>query len=258
MIKQIKYISILLFLLIASTGKAQIFIDWNSQYHYLKGITEPSQPNTLWRELSFNSSGWSTGTAPFRYGDGSSGTLLSDMMNNYTTFYLRKSFDVVDKESVSDLIVSVDYDDGFIMWLNGEMILQVNAPDNVSYNQTALLNHESGERENFTIEKGDFTLTEGTNVVAVQGFNVSTSSSDFYLDIKIEGKIEIPETDKVNMDIPSGFYENPFTVELATEKSGEIIKYTLDGSDPRTSSTAITASSPANVSVNPNSTDAGR
>ncbi len=80
----------------------------------------------------------------------------------------------------------------------------------------------------------------------------------FIFDLKLEGVIELPATDPVSCDTPSGFFNNPFTAKLTTDVPGEIIKYTLDGSNPGISSTAISAASPVNVNVDPNSTAAGR
>ena len=52
-----------------------------------------------------------------------------------------------------------------------------------------------------------------------------------------------------------GFYDRPFTLNIASQLSGVTIKYALDGSDPMTSSTAFTQAAPANVVINPGSTN---
>jgi len=87
-------------LLFSSNVSAQVPIDWNSQWSYFKGTQEPSQPNTIWRGIGFNDSAWPKGNAPFRYGDGSGGTQLVDMFNNYTTFYIRKEFVINNTDDV--------------------------------------------------------------------------------------------------------------------------------------------------------------
>jgi len=237
---------------------AQVFVDWNSSWNYFRGTAEPSQPNTLWRETGFNVSGWLTGNAPFRYGDGSGGTLLEDMAGNYSTLYMRKEFTVADADSVDELRISVDYDDGFALWLNGKLILDINAPAGYAYNAFAPENHESGEWVTFTVAKGDFELVNGTNVLAVQGFNVSNTSSDFLLNVKAEGVHLLPEAEPVYFDKSSGFYTFLFTAKIYGAGVGDTIKYTLDGSDPRYSSKAITRTSPVSVTINPASVEGGR
>jgi len=166
---------------------AQLFVDWGSQWSYFKGISEPSQPIDLWRTAGFNATGWAVGNAPFRYGDGTGGTLLTDMLGKYTTFYIRKEIFVETLDNIDELRIDVDYDDGFVLWINGVQILQSNVPSNYAYTQGAINSHESGEFERYTLRKEQLPLAEGANLIAVQGFNLSKSSSDFYLDLKMEG-----------------------------------------------------------------------
>ena len=115
-------------MLISIHISAQVFVEMNSPWSYFKGTAEPSTPTSLWANPEFNVSDWPVGNTPFRYGDGNGGTLLSDMQNNYTTLFLRKQFNVNNPDSIDQLAVSINYDDGFIVWLNGKIILQNNAP----------------------------------------------------------------------------------------------------------------------------------
>lgn len=61
-----------------------------------------------------------------------------------------------------------------------------------------------------------------------------------------------------DFSVPRGFYENSFDVIVSSSTSGELIKYTLDGSDPRTSSTAIIKDSPATIRIDPENTEGNR
>lgn len=250
--------NLILILGITLTASSQVLVDWNEQWSYFKGTSEPSQSTTLWYGTDFDTSVWSKGNAPFRYGDGSGGTYLSDMMNSYTTFYIRKNFDIPNTLDIDELHLSVNYDDGFILWINGKEIVKSNVPSNLSYNQFAPNNHESGAIEYYTITGNNVDLVNGINTIAIQGFNVSKTSSDFYLDIQLKGVKRLPETEPVSIDVTSGFYTNPFSATISSTQPGETIKYTLDGSDPRYSSKALTALSPATITIDPNSTQGGR
>jgi hypothetical protein len=53
--------------------------------------------------------------------------------------------------------------------------------------------------------------------------------------------------------IERGFFDEPFDVLISSQPEGGIIKYTLDGSDPKYSETALSASSPGTVRVDPES-----
>src|SRR5690606_1590962 len=108
-------------------------------------------------------------------------------------------------------------------------------------------------------DKNDINLINGENIIAVQGFNVGRNSTDFYLGLKLEGKKFLPVTEgSVACDIPSGFYKNPFTIKLTANSPGDKIKYTLDGSDPKTAINVLTGVSPVSVLINPESTTGGR
>jgi hypothetical protein len=245
-----------LILLLSINVSAQVIIDWNSQWSYFKGTQEPSQPNTLWRGTGFNDSAWPKGNAPFRYGDGSVGTLLTDMMNNYTTFYIRKEFIINNTDDVDQLKITVDFDDGFVVWINGNEVWKINVLQDYSYTGGAVNTHEFGEWDSIILDKKDISLNNGSNVIAIQGFNFSKTSSDFYLNAKLDAIKMLPETDAVvTFDIQSGYYNSPFWAKLSGSAPGETILYTMDGSDPRTSSSILSGKSPVNVLIDPNSAE---
>jgi len=55
-----------------------------------------------------------------------------------------------------------------------------------------------------------------------------------------------------------GFYDAPFEVVISTETTGATIKYTLDGSDPRSSPAAFSGPNQCTVAVDPSSTNGRR
>ena len=238
------------------TIDAQIAFNTNSQYRYLKG----SQAATLsadWMKSTFDDSGWSTGNAPFRYGDGTGGTLLSDMQNNYSTVYLRTKFNAFSIDRIKTISFSVNYDDGFIIWINGVQVISRNAPSTVTSTSLATGNYESGTPVTINIDSADVQLFEGENLLCVQGFNVALTSSDFYFDLGISASLilqEVPDSLGITFDHEAGFYDSPFDLSIGTEVAGYGIAYTLDGSNPQTSATAININPPFTVQVNPEST----
>ena len=79
-----------------------------SKWNYYKGNDHPSGGDLEWTELEFDDSDWLNGKSPFRYGDGSGGTLLSDMPNQYTTVFFRKFFTVPNPKDISELDLIID------------------------------------------------------------------------------------------------------------------------------------------------------
>lgn len=258
MIKLLKHITFLLLMLVSTTATSQVLIDFKSQWSYFKGTSDPSSPVLNWVNAGFDVSGWSNGNAPFGYGYSELGTQLSDMSGNYATLYLRKNIHITDFNEIDDIKISVLYDDGFILWVNGTEFIKKNAPTTPGYRKLATSSHSADEIVTYSFQRSDIPLQIGENTIAVKGFNVSLTSSDFFLDVKIEGLKRLPETSIATINIPSGFYSNPFEININTDTPGDIIKYTVDGSDPRTSTTAIVGNSPASLTVDPNSTLANR
>ncbi|MCZ6795962.1 MAG: CotH kinase family protein, partial [Planctomycetota bacterium] len=168
-------------------------VERGSNWRYLQGLQEASSPANAWRELGFDDGGWSSGPAPFGYSDGPFGTDVSllepPMRLNYSSLYLRRTFDVPRIAAVNQLVARVDYDDGFLMWINGTEVLRVNVPgaegSPVSFDGLASTGHESGLVEEYFLPDPTGYLLQGANVVAVQVFNVNLTSSDLRFEAEI-------------------------------------------------------------------------
>jgi hypothetical protein len=248
--------SIILLFIVAGRLSGQIDFSYMSEYSYLKGKDAVSL-SSVWMTPGFDYSGWTKGMAPYRYGDGAGGTELLDMLNNYTSVYLRSTFECLNKDLINELTVNADYDDGFIIWINGVLALSVNAPVVPVYNGVAPLNHESGTGVSYIVSSGSLNLVNGTNYIAVQGFNVSITSSDFYLDFEIQAETNLPEivdSSGIGYSVSSGFFENPFDIVLTSPDPACHIVYTLDGSNPQNSLTGFIVNSPATITIDPEST----
>ncbi len=234
----------------------QISFPLNSTYRYIKG-SEASTLNSDWMNINFDDSLWSTGNAPFRYADGTGGTELTDMQNNYSTIYLRDTFNASSIDKIKVITFTVNYDDGFIVWINGKEVFRRSAPESNSFNSFATENHESGTAVTIKADSGMFDLIEGTNILAIQGFNVTLESSDFFFDIQMNASLSIPEVKcdtSVVFSHKAGFCSSPFTLTLTSPDNTLGIVYTLDGSNPQTSTTAFRAGKDTTITIDPSST----
>jgi len=186
----------LVVLITQSLLATDVLVPFGAVWRWMKGTNEVSNPVTAWRTNGFNDSSWLTGTAPFHYGENlQGGTLLSDMRSNYTCIFLRKQFVVANTAQVSVVRLTANYDDGFVAWINGAEVARANVTNaSPSYTNTASAGHEAGAPEAFTVTNPPASyLRNGTNVLAVQAFNVSLSgSSDFRFDAQLE--IDILDT----------------------------------------------------------------
>ncbi|MCC6235276.1 MAG: hypothetical protein IT580_21720, partial [Verrucomicrobiales bacterium] len=179
-------------LLLASAAWAQaaLVIELESNWRYHKATEDPSpgRPGG-WREPGFADAGWLVGPAPFSYGEGLSGTDLSDMRGLYPGVQLRKQFVIPDPASLSALRVRVVSDDGFVAWVNGNEVLRFNVPaGDPAYDGLALgALTEPLPLETYELPGFRDWLVAGTNVLAVQAMNTSLGgSSDFVFMLEME------------------------------------------------------------------------
>jgi hypothetical protein len=80
------------------------------------------------------------------------------------------------------LALSVRYDDGFVAYLNGTEIARANLAGTPQWNSTADGNNEANAQDfDVVIDVSDYAslLRAGMNLLALQGLNVSATSSDF-------------------------------------------------------------------------------
>ncbi|MBN1675798.1 MAG: lamin tail domain-containing protein [Kiritimatiellae bacterium] len=216
--------------LAANAARGEILLPRASTWRYFKGTVEASDPRDAWRETDFDDSGWASGAAPLGYGETGVGTMFSDMQNSYTSFFIRKPFAVSAIGPESRLRVSVDYDDGFILWINGERVADRGEPDGSPlYNSLASADHESGTFETFEVSNPDDYLEVGPNLVAVQVFNIGPGSSDCKIDVELELYQKVADT---TFSHDRGFYDSAFYVTIRTATPGATIRYTTDGSAP--------------------------
>ena len=159
---------------------------------YWRYIVPVSEPDANWNEQSFDDSNWGLGEGGFGYGDNDDGTIV----NQALSVYFRTTFNVEDISKFSSAIISADYDDGYVAYINGyEIGRSNNLPESgtfVPFNTQTSYDHEAslyngGIPESILVDSLELNniLTNGDNIFAVQLHNVSTSSSDmsgnFYL-----------------------------------------------------------------------------
>ena len=235
----------------AAQTNLEVPFEMGSTWRLFKGKTAPSVD---WINPGFDDLSWTVSSAPFRFGDGTGGTELTDMLNNYTSIFLRKTFTVNMPDSlISEGNATMVIDDGYKIWLNGKEITSYNIPLSVQYNSVASSAVEMQTISNsFKIE--DVGLKNGQNTICVQVLNYSLSSSDLYFDMMLTLNKKMPKAPDVTFSQPGGYYNAKFNVTLSGGQNGDTIKYTLDSSDPQTSSTAILAVSPATIAIDPDDT----
>ena len=167
---------------------------------------------TTWTSLDYNEdASWINNTTGAGVGfdkndDYTSHIDLSVMDNMYsknTSIYLRYSFEIDDISNINSLILKMKCDDGFVAYLNGEVIASLNAPTSLSYNSSATTANNDGLAVQLiempiTHANALGLLNEGENILAIHGLNTGLTSSDFLIEPEL---LITKKADEVNAAI---------------------------------------------------------
>ncbi|MEY2408187.1 MAG: hypothetical protein QOF48_857, partial [Verrucomicrobiota bacterium] len=171
-------------------AQSAVLSPFNSTWRFVRGTNEASLPDTAqWRGTNFNDAAFVDSPAPFWYGDvRPGGTPLTDMQNNYTCFFLRRSFVVTNTSEIGALKMDYYIDDGFVMWINGVEIFRENMPAGEPTRTTLGINQviDPAPLVTTNLLSAASSLRNGTNWLAVQVFNTSAGSTDIGFDCSIE------------------------------------------------------------------------
>ena len=189
-----------------------------------------AQIGDSWRDPEFNTfAGWSFASGDYGYEteSGYEELIRREVEPGTTNLYVRpfRNFSMDDDDNDGEigdefdqLIFRMRYDDGFVAYLNGEIIVSRNAPDNPSYNSLATDSNEATATfEEILLGPEVIELLKPSgNTLAVHAFNDSADSPDFLVSYELIARKIIGAPGG-----PDGVY------------------YTLDGSDPRFSGGSV-------------------
>lgn len=135
-----------------------------------------------WTNTAFSTAGWQQGKMSIGYGDGDDSTVIAGPQ---TTVYSRVSFNVANINDIVKAILDIDYDDGFVAYLNGVEIARIGLTgtppnfDELAQDHEAQL-YQGGTLTSLDLDMGIVAsaLVNGTNVLALEVHNASATSSD--------------------------------------------------------------------------------
>ena len=190
-------------------------INWGDSWSYWPGT---SAPILNWDDPGTDVSNWSTGPSGFGYGDNDDNTELSQIIS----VFARKTFQIDDSTMITKALFHIDYDDGYIAYLNGEEFSRRNMGEpntQVYYNETTTGLHEAeiysgGFPEEISIDLNEFPIVSGENTLAVEVHNYNTSSSDLscipFLTLGYNTEIDNATEPHQLMVLPSSYLHTNF------------------------------------------------
>ncbi len=225
-----------------------------------KWICPDSTTGLDWMKSSFDDSGWKSDKGGFGYGDGDDQTLIP---SRRVSVYIRASINITDVKSIIAAKLHIDYDDGFVAYLNGAEIARSNM-SSVEWNKLADASHEavmyqSQKPECFDLDLKvlSMLLHNGANVLAIECHNFSNGLIDMslrpYLSFGLSGK------NSQFRPVPAWFktgFDEELNANFKISSKGETI-YLTDPDGILTDTLAIPNGLPVNSSVGSESDGSG-
>jgi uncharacterized repeat protein (TIGR03806 family) len=168
----------------------QTLIAQGSDWKYLD---DGSNQGTAWRARTFDDGDWASGPAQLGYGDDDEATTVNGEYGNGSriiTTYFRHAFQVTNVAAYANLTLRVLRDDAVAVYLNGSELLRDNLPQGSFNYTTTATDFVDGDGEStlfISKEVSAAGLVEGTNVIAAEIHQYSSSSQDISFDLELIG-----------------------------------------------------------------------
>lgn len=135
-----------------------------------------------WKSDSYSDAGWSNGTAPIGYaGSGSDIAKVlktTTSQKNKPTYYFRKSFNISDLMEDDVFTLNYKLDDGCVVYVNGKEAGRDNMPAGETDYNTLATSYAYNNPNTGSMILDASLFKKGTNVIAVEVHNNSTTSTD--------------------------------------------------------------------------------
>lgn len=220
---------------------------------------------TAWREADYDDAAWPiSGSTGLGYennpGDAINYTSLisTPLPSGTSTAYVRVEFNLTSLADVGRLKLLMKYDDGFVAYVNGVEVAEVNAPETVQWDSAASASHDDAASvvfQEFDVSAAIRALRVGDNVLAIHALNLPTDSDMLIVPELVAQPMEIVAPEKLGFfstatpgygngdnvlgyaaepvfSVPHGFYSTPQSVAISTATPGAIVVYTTNGSTP--------------------------
>ena len=164
-----------------------------STWHYWDAGTLPGE---AWHEPGFDDTAWSRGPAELGYGDNDEATVISygpDSSDKHVAYYFRHIFELNNSADIEQASIHLIRDDGASVHINGVEVIRDNLPSGVLTAETTAASVAGGDAEAtwFAFDLAPEALVAGTNVLAVEVHQSSSTSSDISFDLML--KISRPQ-----------------------------------------------------------------
>ena len=218
-------------------------IPYGSEWNYLD---DGSNQGSAWRSPSFNDSSWASGASELGFGDDPETTISfgSDSNNKHITTYFRKTFEI--NENFDTAALEVFYDDGAVVFLNGQEIGRANLDGVVDWQTPAESAVGDGTTAFFDITN---FLQVGTNTLAVEIHQVSGRSSDLSFNAQLIVSSEVSQADGIPLITSTNVRARAFDNGEWSAENNAIFAIPVSQSDLRISELHFNPADPTDAEI---------
>ncbi len=149
-------------------------IDIGQPWAYLYDTNAAFPTDGAWRDLNYDDSEWPRGRSGFSSLRGEATWLTN--ATEFASALFRKSFQVDDTNAIQSLVLRVDYNAGFIAYLNGQEVARRGLPEEqIDYDTYAPTSRVRGSAENIDLTDSKHFLVAGENLLAVELHSASNT-----------------------------------------------------------------------------------
>lgn len=162
------------------------FISYGASWKYSNGTAVPADNGGFnWTQAGYSDAAWSGASAsPLRRGTGSGGTTLAA---DRRTNYFRTTVSITNPASYQNFLLTLQYDDGAVVYVNGTEVGRVSMPTGaVNFNTYASTCRNSTDGDG-TITIPSSAFINGTNTIAVEVHQGDGCNADVYFNLQLQG-----------------------------------------------------------------------
>ena len=150
--------------------------------------------------------------------------LDSQMYARNASCFIRIPFSMNDSPNEFHILtLNIRYDDGFVAYINGTEVARRNADDTITWNSAASIEHPDSEAvqiESIDISASLNLLEAGSNLLAIQGLNISSTDTDFLISVDMQASSEGSD----DVDLPGiNQYTAPITLTRSTHVKARML-----------------------------------
>lgn len=181
-----------------------VLVDWGSSWIYRDSGVQP----VGFQLPGYDDSGWYVGSGQIGAGNGDEDTVINRFSPMHVTDYFRRPLEIADASAITSLHLTMDIDDGAIVYINGVPVVRhnmVEGVENPPEDQLAASGvWDAAERVIHEFDVVDPPFVDGLNWITVEVHQWAPDSSDVAFNMLMVDTTPPPAPEPIPTDPPVG------------------------------------------------------